>query len=174
MHLFKKGVLKIMKRYKMISARKFLEILPSLLKDEYKGNYYTPCISERFLKKIRREMRTGYNESLTNIYIFCNGYVLDPREQKNSGIYLKDCDGHFEVVMCRLHNPLFSSEDLLAAAFLNDSMNKEKSDNSSVSKDTEVSDINLLDNFASKALENSNCQTVFQNQASTYYKLYFL
>lgn len=161
-----------MKRYKKISARKFLEILPSLLKNGYKGNYYTPCISERFLKKIRKEMRAGYYENLTNIYIFCDGYVLDPKEQKNSGIYLKDCDGHFEVIMCKLHNPLFLSEDLLATAFLNDSINKD--DSSSVSKDTKVTDINLLDNFASKSLENTNCQTVFQNQASTYCKLYFL
>lgn len=163
-----------MKRYKMMSARKFLEILPSLLKDGYKGGFYTPCISERFLKKIRREMRAGYNENLTNIYIFCNGFVLDPREQKNSGIYLRDCDGHFEVIMCRLHNPMFSSEDLLAAAFLNDSINKEKSDNASVSKDADSQDTDLLDNFANKALENTNSKTVFQNQASIHCKLYFL
>ena len=109
-----------MKKYKKMSARKFLETLPSLIKNGYEGDFYTICISERFLKKIRKEMRKGIEESLTNIYIFCCGYVLDPKEQKNFGLYLKDCDTHYEVIMCRLYNPFFSAEDLSAMAALDD------------------------------------------------------
>lgn len=164
-----------MYRYKIMSARKFLQMLPSFLKNGYRGNYYTLCISERFFKKIRREMCLGYDEGLTNIYIFCNGFVLDPKEQKNSGIYLRDCGGHFEIIMCRLHSSFFSGEDLYAMSTSNNSVNKETASDPLVSKeDVEGSDINLVDGFVGKELKSANTQTVFQNLASIHCKLYFL
>lgn len=155
-----------MTKYKIMSARKFLAELPSLIKNGYKGELYTICISERFLKKIRKEMRMGVGESLTNIYIFCCGFVLDPNEQKNAGLYLRDCGSHYEIIMCRLHNSFFSSEDLLAIAISADSNLADKKQ----AKDQDA----LLDTFVGKSLKNDDSQTVFQNLAGYNMHLYFL
>ena len=90
-----------------MSAKDFLVNLPTLLEKGYKGEPYTLCLSDGFLKSIRREMRTG-DYPVTSIFIFCGEYFINPF-QVDSALYLNDCDDYYEVFMYQENGNVFNS-----------------------------------------------------------------
>lgn len=107
---YNKGV-RQMKKYRKISARKFLDTLPYWLRKGYNQTHFSLYISNNLLKKIVKEMSKG--GSITNVYIHAQGYTLLTEVDNNPmGLYLAPSGNFQEVLMCVVSHPISKTKTL--------------------------------------------------------------